>query len=321
MLRSVLASLVLVVLSVTPLASGCGKQQKLTEVKVPDAGVSMRYDLAPGQEYKGHVGVRNSVQTPVGDVVTRLEFDVVLLVSDKDEGGAKLVRAVVNAIELELRLPEGVPAGAVGGLTPESAKALNGTELRFNLSDRGEVSNEPEPPEGAPMEVKAIIGMITSGLTSSFVRVPAQPVKDGEQWDDKPTKTRAGVTSAKYTGKLRGLGRNAAGEDIAQLEFTAAIEADREGQKISAKHDGKAAFSTTGGYPSSVKRTVNNEVVGQGSLLSEIEATWTKGAKQAIETTAPPSGDVQAITDPCDPDYVGAEACAADGAAPAGAPQ
>jgi hypothetical protein len=300
-----------------PLAAGCGKKQKLTEVKVPDAGVSMRYDLAPGQEYKGHVGVRNSVQTPVGDVVTRIDFDVVLVVSDKDDNGTKLVRAVVNAIELEMRLPEGIPAGAVGGMTPEAAKALNGTELRFNLSDRGEVSNEPEPPEGAPMEIKAIIGMITNGLSASFVRVPAQPVKDGEQWDDKPTTNREGVTSAKYTGKLGGLGRNAAGEDIAQLEFSAAIEADREGHKISSKHDGKASFSTTGGYASSVKRKVNNEIVGQGSLLSEVEATWTKGAKQAIETTAPPSGDVQVITDPCDPDYVGGEECPAEGAAPA----
>jgi hypothetical protein len=311
---AIASSLVLALSLVIPVAAGCGKKQKLTEVKVPEAGVSMRYDLSPGQEYKGHVDVRNSVQTPVGDVVTRLEFDVVLVVAASEDAGGKLVRAKVDAIQLELRLPEGVPAGAVG-ITPETAAALNGTELRFNLSDRGEVSNEPEPPEAAPMEVKAIVGMLINGLASSFVRVPEQPVKDGGRWDDKPSKQKEGVTSAKYSGSLESLGRNAAGEDIAELQFSAEIEADREGNKLKVKQDGKASFSTTGGYAVTVKRKVNNEIVGQGSLLSEIEATWTKGAKQAVEP-APPAGDVQAITDPCDPDYVGSEECAAD-AAPA----
>lgn len=314
MVRRALAPSLLVMLALV-LPLGCTSKPQLTQVEVPEAGISMRYDLSPGQEYEGHVTMRNSAQTPVGDVVTLLEFDVALVVSASEEAGGPLVRATVNGIKLDLRLPEGIPAAMVGGMTPEAAAALNGMELRFNLSDLGEVSNEPEPPADAPMETKAIVGMITSALTSGFVRVPEQPVKDGESWDAKSKQAKEGVTSATNTGTLQGLGRNAAGDDIAQLVFVAQIEAEREGQKFIVKQDIEASFSATGGHVVSVKRKINNEIVGQGSLLSEIEAAWTKGGKQALEpASATPSGEVQAITDPCDPDYVGGEDCPADAA-------
>ncbi len=314
MLRRSLAPSLLVALALAlPLTSGCTKKPQLTEVAVPEAGVSMRYDLSAGQEYAGHIRMRNSVQTPVGDVVTVLEFDVALVVSGSEDAGGKLVRATVNGIELELRLPEGIPAAMLGGMSAEGAAALNGMELRFNLSERGEVSNEPEPPESAPMETKAMIGMITSALTAGFVRVPEQPVKDGESWDAKSKDDKEGVTKAKNTGTLKGLARNEANEDVAKLEFVAEIEADREGQKLIVKQDVTASFSATGGYPVAVKRKINNEIVGQGSLLSEIDATWTKGSKQAVEP-ARPAGEVQTINDPCDPDYVGGEDCPDDAA-------
>lgn len=293
-----------------PLSAGCGKTKtKLTEVAVPEAGVSMRYDLAPGQEYAGHIKMRNTLPTPVGDVLTSIEFDVALVVSANADASGKLVRATIKGIALDVRLPEGVPAEAVGGLTPEAAAALDGMELRFNLSERGEVSNEPEPPESAPLETKAIVGMIANALTSAFVRVPEPPVKDGESWDAKSEDPKATIKSATHTGTLEGLGRNAAGEDIAQLVFVADIEAEQQGHAVKVHQDVKASFSTTGGYAVAIERTIKNEVVGQGTVLVEIEAAWKKGGKQAVEGAAAPSGEVQAITDPCDPDYVGAEEC------------
>lgn len=314
MLRRPLVSSLVALALVLPMASGCAKKQQLTAVEVPESGVSMRYDLSPGQQYKGHVRMRNSAQTPVGDVVTVIEFDVDLVVSAQQTEDGVLVRATVNQIKLDLRLPDGIPAAMAGGLTPEAASALDGMELRFDLSERGEVSNEPEPPENAPMETKALITMITSALTAGFVRVPEQPVKDGESWDAASTKRKEHVKSSTSTGTLEGLGRNEAGEDIAQLAFVGAIEAEREGQTLKVEQDVKASFSASGGYPVSVKRTVNNEVVGQGTLLSEIEAAWTKGGKQAVEAAPAPAQDVQTITDPCDPDYVGAEECPDDAA-------
>ncbi|MCX4241507.1 hypothetical protein [Paraliomyxa miuraensis] len=297
-----------------PLAPGCSKQGKLTEVEVPEAGVSMRYDLTPGQEYDGHIRMRNAAQTPLGDIVTVVEFDAKLVVSAKTQGGGALVRARVDGIKLDLRLPDGVPAEAVG-LTQEAATALNGKELGFDLTELGEVSNEPEPPPDAPMESKTIFTMIASAVTAGFVRVPEQPIKDGETWDAAPRERKPGVTSMSSTGTLGGLGRNEAGEDIAKLELASEAEMERDGQQVKMKQSTKAAFSATGGYPVSVKRTINNEIVGKATLLIEIEAEWAKGGKQAVEASPPPA-EVQAITDPCDPDYVGAEECA-DEATPA----
>lgn len=314
--RAPLLPLLALALAIPPLG-GCSPKPKLTTVAVPEAGVTMRYDLTPGQEYKGRVRMRNAVQTPVGEVLTVLQFDVVMVVTDNDKDGGKLVRATVNAIDLNLRLPDGIPAAAAGGITPEAAAALNGTELRFRLDDHGEVSDEPEVPENAPMELKAILGMLTSSLTSAFVRVPDQAVKDGGSWDAASKKPKDGVKSSSSTGTLAGLGRNEAGDELAELGYVSEMEATRQGQDVKVKQKVKASFSTTGGYPVQIKRDINNEVVGQGTLLTEIEASWTKGTKHAVEGGANPGEDVQTITDPCDPDYVGADECKTDPAADA----
>ncbi|MCH9682397.1 MAG: hypothetical protein K0V04_13250 [Deltaproteobacteria bacterium] len=315
MLRSTLASSLLLATALV-LPGGCTKKPQLTDVAVPEAGVSLRYDLTPGQQYDGHVRMRNSAQTPMGDVVTVLDFDVALVVSAKSEDGAQLVRATVQGIELDLRLPDGIPA-AMTGMNPEAAGSLNGMELRFNLDAHGSVSNEPEAPQNAPPEIKNMISMIGSALTAGFVRVPEQPIKDGESWDASNKEPDENVVSSTNTGTLKGLARNDAGEDLAQLGFVAEIEAKRGEQKFLVKQEVEASFSASGGYPVTVERKINNEIVGQGSLLSEIEATWTKGDKQAVEgaTEAAPAADgaeVQEITDPCDPDYVGAGECADD---------
>jgi hypothetical protein len=287
---------------------GCPKkQEKLTTIAVPADGVTLRYDLAAGQEYKGHIKLSNTAQTPVGDVLTKLEFDVVMVVSADEVEGRKLVRATVDAITLDLRLPEGIPAAAAGGLTPEAAAKLNGAEVRFRLDERGDVSDEPEPPANAPLEVQAIVGMVTTALTASFVRVPKDPVKDGATWDATPEKPRPGVKSAKGTGKLEGLARNAAGEEVAQLELVAEFEAERQGVAVTVEQEIAAEFATAGGHPVHVSREITTESK-QGTLLSVIDAVWTKGGKRDV-APAKPAGEEQHITDPCDPDYVGEGEC------------
>ena len=82
---------------------GCGKE-KLTEVQVPDSGIAMTYDLTAGQSYGGHIKMRNSVQTPMGDMIQSIEFDVDLVVQG-DVGGTSLVSATVSEIDLSVRLP------------------------------------------------------------------------------------------------------------------------------------------------------------------------------------------------------------------------
>jgi hypothetical protein len=310
--------LLLAIALALPLGSGCSKKPQLTAVAVPEAGVSLRYDVSPGQTYDGHVKMRNSAQTTMGDVVTTIEFDVNLLVSANEVDGAMLVRATIKGIDLNMRLPDGVPAAMAGGMTPETAASLNGMELRFNLNDRGEVDGVPDPPESAAPEIQGMIGLITSALTAGLsVRVP----EDGASWDAKSDESKEGVISSSNTGSLQGMGRNEAGEDIAKLVYSAQVEAERSqgDQKfqVNQKIETEASFSATGGYPVSLKRKINMEVVGQTTILSEVEAEWTKGAKQKVEAAAPaPAEEVQEITDPCDPDYVGAGECADDAAAP-----
>ncbi len=298
-----------------PLGTGCNKKPQLTEVEVPEAGVSLRYDLTPGQEYGGHVKMRNSAQTPMGDVVSTLEFDVAMTVSANKDGEHTLVRATVQGIEFSMRLPDGIPPAMVGGMNAEMAKGLNGIEVSFKLNERGEVDDLPEPPEGGDPGVRNLIGMITQALSAGLsVRTPEQPVKDGESWDAKSKDPDEAIKSATSTGTLQGLGRNEAGEDIAQLVYSADIESEREqgGAKftIKMKVETEVAFSATGGYPVTVTRKINNELVGQASSLMEIEAEWSKGEKQAVE--AAPATEVQAVTDPCDPDYAGMGECADD---------
>lgn len=321
-------SLLLVAVALA-LPLGCGKKQQLTEVEVPDAGVTLRYDVSPGQEYAGHVKMRNSLQTPMGDVTTNIEFDVALAVSANKVGDAMLVRATVQNIVLNLRLPDGIPAAAAGGMTPEAAAALNGMELRFHLTERGKVDEMPEPPESAPMPVKGIINMIAGGLTAGLgVKLPEQPVKNGESWDSKPSDPDKNVTSATSTGTFQGMGRNEAGEDIVQLAYTGEVQSERtqggQTMKVIQKAETEVSFSASGGYPAQVKRKLNNEVVGQGTILTEVEAEWTKGAKQDVGPVqgapAEGSGGEQDIADPCDPDYVGMGECVEDGAPPADAP-
>src|SRR5690242_10056392 len=103
--RSLASSLLVVLALALPLSAGCGKTKtKLTEVEVPEAGVSMRYDLTPGQEYAGHMKMKTTAPTPVGDVITTIEFDVAMVVSANEDASGKLVRATVKGIKLDLRL-------------------------------------------------------------------------------------------------------------------------------------------------------------------------------------------------------------------------
>lgn len=319
MLRHTSSLFVAIVLAL-PQGFGCTKKPTLTEVEVPEAGISLRYDLAPGQAYRGHVKMRSSVQTPKGDMVTTIEFDAELRVQADKVGDAMVVEATVDRIELSLRPPEGIPPAMVsmltGGMTPETAASLNGMQMPFNLNERGEVDGVPDPPADASPEIQGIMGMISSALTAGLsVRVPEQPVKDGEQWDAKSSKPREEVVSSSNTGSLQGLGRDDAGRDIARLVYSAQVQSQRSrGEQtfeVQQKIDTEVTFSASEGHPVTVERTIRMEIVGQTSILTEIDAEWSKAGKQAVA----PAGDAtQQITDPCDPDYVGAGECVEDGA-------
>lgn len=323
MLRRRSSFLVAIALAL-PLGPGCSKKQQLTEVAVPEAGVSLRYDVTPGQQYSGHVKMRNAAQTPLGEVVTKIEFDATLLVSADQVGDAMQIQARVDGIDLSLRLPDGVPAQMAGGMTPEAAASLNGTQMAFTLNESGEIDGVTEPPASLSPEVQGIHGMLSTALTAGFaVRMPPQPIKDAQSWDAKSSKAKGTIISASNTGNLEGMGRNEAGDEIAQLAYAGQIESERaQGDQtfqVNQKFDSTVSFAVAAGYPIQMERSINMQVVGGPTILTEIGAQWSKGATQAVTPSA--GTQVQEITDPCDPDYVGAAECAEDAApAPAADP-
>lgn len=303
---------------------GCGKE-KLTEIAVPEAGVSLRYDLAAGQAYGGHIKMRNAAQTPLGDVITSCEFDVDLVVAGP-AGGKTMLAAKIGGVEVEVRLPEGFPKEAGGQVPPEAIEAVNGMELRFHLDERGDLTEMPEPPQDAAPEVKLVVTMVSSALSAGFVKLPEQALEVGDSWDATPKDAPAGSTG---TGKLDGMARHeAVGEDVAKLAYSIDIKApepdpNAKGPGMGARKQDVEALFSVAGYPVKIDRKISAEIKGVGGASIEVTAEWKKLAKRAVEAptqpAAAPAGDtVQAIDDPCDPDYVGAEECAEGTEPPAG---
>ena len=303
---------------------GCDKGQKrtLTEVEAPVEGVTMAYDLSPGQTYDGEIRMRNTIASPMGDVIQTIEFDVTVMASGVGTDDQRLMLATFDDIGFDLRLPDGIPPQAAGGLTPDLAAKLNGMEIRFQLDRYGRVSEMPEPPKNQPPEVQGIIGLLSGALASSFVRLPNKPIKQGESWDatSEPEPGKEDLVQS-GRGTFKSLARDAQrNEELAKLDLEGKTEGtiDANGKKveISSKQTAEVLFSLTAGFPAKVKRKRNAPAPGIGDVFTEVDAEWTKGERKAVEVEPVE----QEITDPCDPDYVGGDDCPdddAEAAAPA----
>jgi hypothetical protein len=294
---------------------GCGKDKtKITKVAVPDSGVQLRYDLTGGQSYGGHVRMRNNVQTPMGDLIQAIEFDVDLVVGS-EAGEASTVLARCSKIEFDLRLPQGLPDAMAMQIPPEAVKAAEGMEVQFKLDTRGQLTEMPEPPGDAEPAMQAVIGMVAGALQSAFVELPEEHLKEGATWNAASGED----TGRTGTGKFEGMGVDkASGENVARLSYAyeraGAPQGEGEGPRVQGTQKVEALFSTNG-YAMKIERTINAEISGLGGMVSEVEVAWKKLDKRAVAPAAQPGGEEQAVTDPCDPDYVGAEECPA--AAPA----
>ncbi len=260
-------------------APGCGKE-KLTTVAVPEAGVSLRYDLEPGLTYDGHFSVRTSLSTPLGEVVSRLEYDVAMSVVRPTDSGV-LVNLTVAKPEFTQRLPDGMPTSVLDeqGFNATTAASLDGIGMGFQLSERGDLTELPEPPtEGSP-GLQAMVGMVLAGVRTGIVRVPEPSIAEGETWDAVDPSTLTDGESAEGTGRLDGLGRHEDGRDLAQLTFEYAQSGTQPTPigRLDYTTDAKveALFAVADGYPTHVEGQLKQEVRGQSSGL-EIDARWTK---------------------------------------------
>lgn len=288
--------------------AACDKDQ-LTEATVPDAGVTMAYDLTPGQTYKGHLKQRTVLESPMGKIDMRLEYDLDVLVTDTMSADGPLLAATFNNIEANAIMPGEVPHEAPG-FDPELAKTLDGVELRFNMNEGGEVENMPEPPEGQPPAIQAFLRQMTSGLQAAFARMPDKPLKKGESWSRDRTEDGSTITTK---GVFKDFGTAANGSTVATLETKSSGEVKREAQGLSIEGTvsglSTIKFVTSDGYASALERKIR-QTSNMGDITLEFDITWEKGEKKAIEPSAP--AEVQAVTDPCDADYVGGEECPDD---------
>jgi hypothetical protein len=254
------------------MSTGCDKR-KLTEVEVPDEGVQLTYDLAPGKAFDGHIRVANAIASPAGELYNAIEFDVALEVIEARDDRF-FVKATVNGLRTDVRLPEGLPKEA--GLSQQAAESANGTELRFFVDKTGEVSEAPQPPEDAPLPVKAIISLISTGLRGAFVKLPPGPIKAGDSWDTSPAEQPEGGT-ASGSGKMKGMAQDAnTGENVAKLEYHSSVEktGEAEGQSLKGSLGGtaKALFSQAG-YAISIERRLSGDAAGM-TLTINVDVDW-----------------------------------------------
>lgn len=295
----------------TSVGLGACDKQKAVEVQAPIADVPMRYDLTPGQVYNGHIEVRNQLETPLGPVTMRFEFDAELMVTGSQSSEGTLLAAKANNIQARLIVPDGFPKGAIP-VNQATAEQFNGVEIRFRVNDRGEISDEPDL-EGQSPSAQAILGQVMLGIVTTFVKLPEEIVKKGGTWDaaaekDEDVVSSTGSGTFSKTVRLEGVDA-----DLAQLEIE--NETVSKGKvaglpvKRTASSNSVVFFAAQGGYVAKIDRTYSMSGGGQ-SLTGEANGTWTKGEKREVEIVSAGPSEVQEITDPCDPDYVGGGECA-----------
>lgn len=255
-------------------ALACEKRN-LTEVAVPDEGIQLGYDLSEGRRFDGHIRVSTMVNSPLGEIYNAVEYDAALLAGAQDDGRF-LVRATLTNVAVNSRLPDGMPAQA--RLSAAAAKAAEGMELRFFVDRTGDVTDLPEPPADAPTDLKALVALLSTGLQSSFIRLPDGPVRAGDTWQTSPSQQPKGGT-ATGTGKLLGMARDeTTGEEVARLEYTSNSELAAEAENIplagTLTGTATALFARTG-YAPNVQRRLRGEAAGM-SVTLEVSATWKK---------------------------------------------
>lgn len=306
--------LVALALVATPLSGGCKTGPKLQKIEAPAAGITLRYDLAPGQTYVGHVRRSESVRDISGQSMTRsINFDITLTVRGKDDQrGGNLVVARFANVDLKWQLPPGLPF-SLSDFTNRAKAQLQGMEVDFNVDDRGKVLFMPEVPEGAE-ELGLVISQVLDTLETAFLTAPEGPIKPGQSWTDEKKRGRKGklgkYVEGSVTTTVDGLYRAEDGEEIAKLVITqteTALTTTKSGSHET-KRQSKATsfFSTSGNYLKSTSDDTTDFDPGESTTFTKLSVEWSKTPRQGSPAPAP---ETQAITDPCNPDYVGDQEC------------
>jgi hypothetical protein len=314
-------------LCAVPALPGCKRGPGLTKIEAPAEGVTLRYDLTPGQVFQGSVRHSETIRAASSSTsATRgFSFDLTLKVRGADPAhGGMGVTARFSGVSVKWSLPPGIPI-SVAEFNRTASQQLQGLEVDFTVDDTGKILYVPDLPEDLGAELRAVLQQALDALETAFLTVPARAIKAGDAWKDDKTRGRKGKLGRYVEGtvKTRVDGFYRTGEppltvaklitDTDELEITTTANGSHEVKKQATT---EALFATEQRYLHSYVREQQIFDTGNSNTFAKTEVSWKKPAGP---TGGAVEAQVQDIGDPCHPDYVGSEECA-DQAAPAEAP-
>ncbi len=296
-------------------APGCTTSTELRWVPTPRKGVEVGTVLEPGQGFEGTLQLGNTrpvegLSAPLGQNVT---CDVLMAVVGKGPAGTE-IRATFNGIDLDWDLP---PAATYSSqeLVELAQEQLRGMQVSFVVRPDGRVQALPAPPADAPPELREVIETMLLGLESFFVPLPAEPLRRGHEVATQARHdTAEGLSQAlEQVVELRATYRHR--DDDAVLRRVD-VEQERREQRpgeegpITVEREVQARLLlSTSGFPAEIDRQTRELDPVRGVVFRKVRASWVRTRGLVPELVAPPGSDVQAIADPCNPDYVGPATC------------
>jgi hypothetical protein len=315
-LASRLALAVLLALT-GPTLCGCSTSTELRRVRTPREGVTMAYALEPGQSFEGTLRLGNTravegLEDPLGQTATCEVSMAVVGVSPK---GVE-IRATFTSVELEWDLP---PAATYSSeeLLELAHEQLRGMQVSFVVRPDGRVQALPAPPADAPPELYEVIETMLLGLDAFFVPLPPQPLARGDAWSERLQHTTGDGLSQALEHEVRlDASYEHRDDELLLLRQLTIVQERREqrpgdGGPVTVEREVQAQmlFATTG-FPAQLDRETREFDPVRGVVFRKVRAEWSRTRGLVPELVAPPSsGDVQMITDPCNPDYVGPRLC------------
>jgi hypothetical protein len=315
--------LLALLLCAAPSLHGCKTAAGLTKIEAPAEGVTLRYDLTPGQVYQGSVRRSATIRSATSATSTSqsFSFDLTLTVRGPDPArGGVAVTARFSGVSVKWSLPPSFPI-SVAEFNRNASNQLQGLEVDFNVDDTGRILHMPELPDDISSELRVVLQQALDALETAFITVPARPLKVGDTWKDDKKRGRKGKLGRYSEGTVttRVDGFYHTGEppltvaklvvDTDEKEIITTSSGSHEVKKQSTT---EVLFATEKQY---LHNYVNEEQIfdtGKSNTFAKTEVSWTKPVSQTGGSATP---KVQDISDPCHPDYVGAEECP-DEAAP-----
>ena len=292
--------LLALLLCAAPTLPGCKKGPGLTKVEAPAEGITLRYDLTPGQVYQGSVRHSETIRSTNSSTSASrgFSFDLTLRVRGADPAhGGMGVTARFSGVSVKWSLPPGIPI-SVAEFNRTASQQLQGLEVDFNVDDTGKILHMPELPEDLSAELRVVLQQALDALETAFLTVPAHPLKAGDTWKDDKKRGRKGklgrYTEGTVTSKVDGFYRT--GEppitvarlitDTDETEITTTSSGSHEVKKQSTI---TALFATEQHYLYSYTNEEQIFDAGNTNTFAKTEVNWSKPVSQTGAASVSPS--------------------------------